>query len=94
MLVIVVVLTDATPSATSPPPCSTSISLSHFEPRSLFTETHMKSFLLMLALLSLALTGCVYYPNGGYQDRGYGDRGWNNGGHAEYHAERGYWDHQ
>lgn len=54
----------------------------------------MKSILMTMALLSLGLTGCVYYPNGGYQERGYGDRGWNNRGHAEYHAERGYWDRQ
>jgi hypothetical protein len=54
----------------------------------------MKCILMTLTLLSLALTGCVDYPNGGYQDRGYGDRGWNNGRHAEYHAERGYWDRQ
>jgi hypothetical protein len=57
-------------------------------------EVQMKTISIGLALLSLALTGCVYEPYGGYRDRGYGDRGWNNGGHAEYHAERGSWDHQ
>ncbi len=42
--------------------------------------------LIRLLLLSLALTGCIVEPGGGYRDRGYGD-----GGHAEFHA--GYAEH-
>ncbi len=44
-----------------------------------------KTFVALL-LLSLALTGCVVEPGGGYGDRGYRD-----GGHAEFHA--GYGEH-
>jgi hypothetical protein len=48
--------------------------------------------LIGLTLLSLALGGRIYDPNGGYHDRGYGDRNWNNGGHVESHAEQSSWD--
>jgi hypothetical protein len=40
----------------------------------------MKKTLLALLLLSLALTGCIVEPGGGYRD----------GPHGDYHAERGY----
>jgi hypothetical protein len=41
----------------------------------------MKTILATLLLLSLALTGCVVEPGGGYRDHGY-----ENGGHADVHA--------
>jgi hypothetical protein len=54
----------------------------------------MKTTLLALMLLSLALTGCVIDPNAGYRDRNYGDRDWNHGEHADNHAEQGpFWAH-
>jgi hypothetical protein len=64
-------------------------------------EHHMKMTLITLALVSLALAGCVIDPGGGYGDRGYGDRGygdhsWHNSNQAEYHAQHGqqdYWSH-
>jgi hypothetical protein len=43
-------------------------------------ENKMKKALLALLLLSLALTGCVYDPGGGYGYHGHGD-----------HENRGYW---
>jgi hypothetical protein len=60
---------------------------------------------MTLALLSLALAGCVVEPGRGYGDRGYGDRGyggrgygdyrWHNGDRAEYrpvYGQQGYWN--
>jgi hypothetical protein len=44
----------------------------------------MRITLATLLLLSLALTGCIVQPGGGYRDHGYGD-----GGHAEFHAGYG-----
>jgi hypothetical protein len=44
----------------------------------------MKTILTTLLLLSLALTGCVVEPGGGYRDHGY-----DNGGHADFHAGPG-----
>lgn len=46
----------------------------------------MKYTLIALVLLSLALTGCIVEPYGGY-DRGGGDNGW--GGHGQH----GDWGH-
>jgi hypothetical protein len=40
----------------------------------------MKKTLLALLLLSLALTGCIVEPGGGFR---YGD-------HGEYHSDRGF----
>lgn len=39
----------------------------------------MKKVLLTLLLLSLALTGCIVEPGGGYHD----------GQHGDWHGERG-----
>ncbi len=47
----------------------------------------MKYTLIALVLLSLALTGCIVEPYGGYGDRGGGDNGW--GGHGQH----GDWGH-
>jgi len=44
----------------------------------------MRMTLLTLLLLSLALTGCIVEPGGGYGNRGYGY-----GGHPEWHASYG-----
>ena len=52
----------------------------------------MKATLFTLLLVSLALTGCVFDPGGGYGNRYYGDRGWADRDHAEYHAEHGPYD--
>jgi hypothetical protein len=48
----------------------------------------MKTTLVALLLLSLALTGCVVDPYGGYGNRGYGDRGWGDRDHGEHHADQ------
>jgi hypothetical protein len=45
-------------------------------------ETQMKKTLLALLLLSLALTGCVVEPGGGW--------GWHGGERGEYHQDRGW----
>lgn len=54
----------------------------------------MNKTMVILALLSLGLTGCVLDRNGGYGDRGYGENGWNSRNHSEFHAgaygEHGY----
>jgi hypothetical protein len=50
-------------------------------------ETQMKIKLVALLLLSLALTGCVVEPGGGY----YGGRGYGDGGHGAYYGEHGGW---
>jgi hypothetical protein len=52
-------------------------------------ENKMKTTLVALLLLSLALTGCVVDPYGGYGNRGYGDRGWRDHEHAEYRGDYG-----
>jgi hypothetical protein len=44
----------------------------------------MKTILATLLLLSLALTGCIVEPGGGYRDHGY-----DNNGHADFHAGYG-----
>ena len=49
------------------------------------TETKMKTTLISLLLLSLALTGCIIAPGPGY-----GDRGYYGGGHAGFYGEHGY----
>ena len=54
----------------------------------------MKATLITLLLVSLALTGCVLGPGGGYGNRYYGDRGWGDRDHAEYHAEHGQDDNR
>ena len=41
----------------------------------------MKRTLVALLLFSLALTGCVVEPGGGYREHGYRE-----GGHAEFRA--------
>jgi hypothetical protein len=43
----------------------------------------MKTTLVALLLLSLALTGCVVDAGGGYGHRGYDGNGWS--GHGEFH---------
>lgn len=48
----------------------------------------MKPTLVVLLLLSLALTGCIVEPGGGYGNRGDGDRGWENQRHAESHGNQ------
>jgi hypothetical protein len=55
-------------------------------------EDKMKATLFTLLLVSLALTGCVFDPGGGYGNRYYGDRGWADRDHAEYHAEHRPYD--
>jgi hypothetical protein len=50
-------------------------------------EEEMKKTLFVLALISLALTGCIVDPGRGYGDRGYDNHGWANNGHAEVHAD-------
>jgi len=40
----------------------------------------MKTTLVALLLLSLALTGCVVEPGGGYDHRG-----WDHHGHSDFH---------
>jgi hypothetical protein len=47
----------------------------------------LKTTLVALLLLSLALTGCVVDAGRGYGDRGWGDRGWGNPHHSEYRGE-------
>ena len=42
-------------------------------------ETNMTKKVLALLLLSLALSGCIVAPVG-----------YRNGGHGEYHSDRGY----
>jgi len=49
----------------------------------------MKTTLITLLLLSLALTGCVIEPGGGYHERGWGGQN-----HAESqadHRDHGDW---
>lgn len=49
----------------------------------------MKTTLVALLLLSLALTGCVVAPGGEYgrgYGGGYGDRGRDNDRHGDFHA--------
>lgn len=48
-------------------------------------EAKMKSTLITLLLLSLALTGCIVEPGPGY-----GGPGYYGGGHAGYYGEHGY----
>jgi len=43
-------------------------------------EIIMTKKILALLLLSLALTGCIVEPGGGYRY----------GGHGDYHSDRGY----
>ena len=50
-------------------------------------ETHMRSTMITLLLLSLALTGCIIAPGPGY-----GGPGHYGGGHAGYYGEHGYGD--
>jgi len=52
-------------------------------------EDHMRTTLVTLLLLSLALTGCVVDPYGGYGNRGYGSQGWGDRDRGEYHADHG-----
>jgi hypothetical protein len=47
----------------------------------------MKITLMTLLLFSLALTGCVVEPGGGY----YGGHGYGDGGHGAYYGEHGGW---
>jgi hypothetical protein len=49
----------------------------------------MKTTLVTLLLISLALTGCVVDPYGGYGNRGYGERGWGDRDQGEHHADHG-----
>jgi len=49
----------------------------------------MKTTLIALLLLSLALTGCIIAPGPG---PGYGERGYSHGGPGEFHGDHGGWD--
>jgi hypothetical protein len=61
--------------------CACSISLGPVPP---LMESHMKTTMIALLLLSLALTGCIIAPGPGYGGPGY------YGGHAGYYGEHGY----
>jgi len=43
----------------------------------------MRSVLIMLLLASVALTGCVLEPRGGYGGRGYDEHGWTDRNHQD-----------
>ena len=45
----------------------------------------MRSVLIMLLLASVALTGCIVEPHGGYGNRGYNEHGWSDRNHHERH---------
>jgi hypothetical protein len=53
-------------------------------------EAQMKTTLITLLLLSLALTGCIIAPGPGYGGPGYGGPGYYGGGHAGYYGEHSY----
>lgn len=53
-------------------------------------EAKMKTTLITLLLLSLALTGCIVAPGPGYGG-GYNGGGYYGGGHAGLYGEHGYY---
>jgi len=48
----------------------------------------MAGSVLAALLLSLALTGCIAYPEDGYGQVGYGDQGWSDRHHVEFNSDQ------